>query len=166
MRTTTRASGSTRRRDMESGASTTCLTMRLWRLNSYQARSPGSQARSATILTSQTPDFLKAGTMKKSAARQGKPRAKAGAEERISYLMPAFFQGGAIIYFAPFRHHVGMFPPVKGDAALEKALAKYRGEKGNLRFPLDEPMPYPLIRRVVRARLKALHAKQATAQRR
>ena len=89
-----------------------------------------------------------------------------GAEERISYRMPAFFHGGAIIYFAPFRHHVGMFPPVKGDAALEKALAKYRGEKGNLRFPLDEPMPYPLIRRVVRARLKAVRAKQAMAKRR
>ena len=89
-----------------------------------------------------------------------------GAEERISYRMPAFFQGGAIIYFAPFKHHIGMFPPVKGDAALEKALAKYRGEKGNLRFPLDEPMPYPLIRRVVRARLKALRAKQAKAKRR
>ena len=89
-----------------------------------------------------------------------------GAEERISYRMPAFFDGGAIVYFAPFKHHVGVFPPVKGDAALEKALAKYRGEKGNLRFPLDEPMPYPLIRRVVRARLKALRAKQATAKRR
>jgi uncharacterized protein YdhG (YjbR/CyaY superfamily) len=88
------------------------------------------------------------------------------AEEKISYRMPAFFHGGAIIYFAPFRHHVGMFPPVKADAALEKALAKYRGEKGNLRFPLDEPMPYPLIRRVVRARLKALRAKQATRKRR
>lgn len=89
-----------------------------------------------------------------------------GAEERISYRMPAFFLGGAIIYVAPFRHHVGMFPPVKGDAALEKALAKYKGEKGNLRFPLDEPMPYPLIRRVVRARLNALRATQATVKRR
>ena len=88
--------------------------------------------------------------------REEAPRA----EERISYRMPAFFDGGAIIYFAPFRHHIGVFPPVTGDAALEKALAKYRGEKGNLRFPLDEPMPYPLIRRVVRARLKALRVKR------
>ncbi len=88
------------------------------------------------------------------------------AEERISYRMPAFFHGGALIYFAPFTRHVGMFPPVTGDAALVKALAKYRGEKGNLRFPLDEPMPYLLIRRVVRARLKALRAKQAKAKRR
>jgi uncharacterized protein YdhG (YjbR/CyaY superfamily) len=89
-----------------------------------------------------------------------------GTAERISYRMPAFFHGGAIVYFAAFRRHVGIFPPVKGNAALEKALAKYRGEKGNLQFPLDEPMPYLLIRRVVRARLKALRAKQATAKRR
>ena len=88
-----------------------------------------------------------------------------GAEERISYRMAAFFLGGAIIYFAPFRHHVGMFPPVNGDAALDNALTKYRGDKGNLRFPLDQPMPYPLIRRVVRARLKALRAKQAARKR-
>jgi uncharacterized protein YdhG (YjbR/CyaY superfamily) len=88
------------------------------------------------------------------------------AEERISYRIPAFFDGGAVIYFALFKHHIGMFPPVKGDAALEKALAKYRGEKGNLRFPLDAPIPYPLIRRVVRARLKALRAKRAAAKRR
>lgn len=81
-------------------------------------------------------------------------------EERISYRMPAFFQGGAIIYFAPFKNHIGVFPPVKGDAALEKALAKYRGPKGNLRFSLDAPIPYALIRRVVRARLKEVRAKQ------
>ena len=76
------------------------------------------------------------------------------AVERISYRMPAFFDGGAIIYFAPFRHHVGIFPPVNGDAALEKALAKYRGEKGNLRFPLDEPIPHDLIERIVRHRIE------------
>lgn len=87
------------------------------------------------------------------------------AEERISYRMPAFFEGGAIIYFAPFKHHIGIFPPVKGDTALEKALAKYRGEKGNLRFPLDEPIPYSLIRRVVKARLKELRAKQSAKRR-
>ena len=87
------------------------------------------------------------------------------AEEKISYRMPAFFEGGAIIYVAPFTHHLGVFPPVTGSAALEKALAKYRGEKGNLRFPFDQPIPYPLIRRVVRARLKVLRAKRAATRR-
>lgn len=76
-----------------------------------------------------------------------------GADERISYRMPAFFLDGALIYFAPFKAHIGIYPPVKGDEALAAALEPYRGEKGNLRFPLDRPMPWPLIRRVVRARL-------------
>lgn len=75
------------------------------------------------------------------------------AEEVISYRMPAFRLDGMLIFYAPFKAHIGLFPPVKGDAALEADLAPYRGPKGNLRFPLDEPMPYPLIRRVVQARL-------------
>lgn len=79
-----------------------------------------------------------------------------GAQERISYRMPVLFRGGVIIYFAAFTRHIGTYPPVHGDTSLENALARYRGEKGNLRFPLDEPIPYPLIRRVVRARLEAL----------
>ena len=74
--------------------------------------------------------------------------------EKFSYRMPAFEMQGMLIYYAPFKNHLGIFPPVKGDAALEKALAPYRGEKGNLRFPFDRPIPYPLIRRVVRARMQ------------
>jgi len=88
------------------------------------------------------------------------------AEEKISYRMPAFFLSGALIYFAPFKHHIGIFPPVKADARLEKALAKYRGDKGNLRFPLDEAVPYDIIRRVVQARLKEQRARLAAKKRR
>jgi uncharacterized protein YdhG (YjbR/CyaY superfamily) len=76
------------------------------------------------------------------------------AVEKFSYRMPAFELNGMLLYYAPFKNHLGVFPPVKGDAALATALAKHRGEKGNLRFSFDEPMPYPLIRRVVRARMK------------
>lgn len=88
-----------------------------------------------------------------------------GGVERISYRMPAVFLDGAVLYYAPFAHHIGIYPPVKGDAALEKALAPYRGEKGNLRFPLDAPMPYPLIRRVIRARLADHQARRAAKKR-
>jgi uncharacterized protein YdhG (YjbR/CyaY superfamily) len=88
------------------------------------------------------------------------------AEERISYQMPAFFRDGVIIYYAAFQRHIGIFPPVTGDASLEKALRPYRGPKGNLKFPLDKPIPFPLIRRIVRARLKELGAKRRTAKRR
>lgn len=79
--------------------------------------------------------------------------------EKFSYRMPAFEMNGMLIFYAPFKNHLGIFPPVKGDAALDKALAPYRGEKGNLRFPFDRPIPYPLIRRVVRARVKQNQAR-------
>jgi uncharacterized protein YdhG (YjbR/CyaY superfamily) len=53
---------------------------------------------------------------------------------------------------------------VRGDEKLQKELARYRGEKGNLKFPLDEPMPYPLITRIVKARLKDHRARLAAKQ--
>lgn len=77
------------------------------------------------------------------------------AEEKISYQMPAFFQDGVLAYFGGFRKHIGFYPPVEGDAALVRAAAPYAGEKGNLRFPLDQPIPYELIRRIVEARVTA-----------
>ena len=76
------------------------------------------------------------------------------ATERISYRMPAFAQDGILIYFAAFKKHIGVFPPVRGNGKLNKDLARYRGPKGNLQFPLDEPIPYGLITRVVKCRVK------------
>ena len=73
------------------------------------------------------------------------------AEETISYQMPAFRLGRTFIYFAAFKKHIGIYPPVEGDDELTEALLPYRGEKGNLKFPLDQPMPYDLIGRVVEA---------------
>ncbi len=73
------------------------------------------------------------------------------ADETISYQIPAFRLARVFFYFAAFQKHIGIFPPVEGDAALQRALLPYRGEKGNLRFPLDREMPYPLLRRVVLA---------------
>jgi uncharacterized protein YdhG (YjbR/CyaY superfamily) len=80
------------------------------------------------------------------------------AQETISYKMPAFRMNGIVVYFAAFKKHVGLYPPVKGDAKLAKAMARYAGAKGNLKFPLDEPMPYALIARIVKARVKQLAA--------
>ena len=78
-------------------------------------------------------------------------RTAPAADETISYQMPAFKLDRTFIYFAAFKKHVGIRPPVKGDKGLAKALLPYRGEKGNLKFPLDQPMPYDLIGRVVEA---------------
>ena len=76
------------------------------------------------------------------------------AQETISYKMQAFTQDGMLVYFAAFKKHIGLYPPVRGDAKLEKAIATYAGEKGNLRFPLDQPIPYHLIERIVKLRVK------------
>lgn len=84
------------------------------------------------------------------------------AEEIISYRMPAFRLNGILIYFAAFKKHIGMFPPVSGDRAIEKAIAPYAGPKGNLQFPLDQPIPYKLIERIVKLRVKQDEAKAKT----
>jgi len=76
------------------------------------------------------------------------------AEEIISYRIPAYRQHGMLVYFAGFKEHIGFFPPVRGDAALARALSKYAGPKGNLRFSHDEPLPLGLIARIVRHRVR------------
>ena len=86
-------------------------------------------------------------------------RAAPDAQETISYQIPAFTLNGALVYFAAFKSHIGFYPPVKGDARLEKAVSPYAGEKGNLRFPLNKPIPYALIERIVKFRVKQNRAK-------
>ena len=83
------------------------------------------------------------------------------AKETISYLMPAFKQHGMLVYFAAWEKHIGLYPPVSGGKTLEKAVARYAGPKGNLQFPLDQPMPFDLIERIVKLRVKQDTAKAA-----
>ena len=91
-------------------------------------------------------------------------KAAPAAEETISYQIPAFAQDGILVYFAAFKKHIGFYPPVRGDAALQAAAARYAGEKGNLRFSLDQPVPYTLIARIVRLRLRQNRAKAAAGK--
>ena len=83
------------------------------------------------------------------------------AKETISYLMPAFKQHGILVYFAAWEKHIGMYPPISGNKTLEKAIARYAGPKGNLQFPLDKPIPYDLIERIVKLRVRQDLAKAA-----
>lgn len=69
----------------------------------------------------------------------------------ISYGIPAFRLDRVFIYCAAFRRHIGIYPPVRGDARLAAALKPYANAKGNLAFPLDEPLPVALIARVAKA---------------
>lgn len=89
-------------------------------------------------------------------------KAAPSATEKISYRMPALALNGIVIYFAAFKNHIGLFPPLKGDEKLQQQLAPYKGPKGNLRFPLDKPIPYPLIGRVVKARVKELMERKSS----
>jgi uncharacterized protein YdhG (YjbR/CyaY superfamily) len=81
-----------------------------------------------------------------------------GGEERLSYRMPAVFLNGVVVYYAAFKKHLGVFPPVQNPAVRAK-VAKYAGPKGNLQFPFAEPIPLDLIAQVVKARLASNLAK-------
>ena len=74
-----------------------------------------------------------------------------GAERCIGYRMPAYRRGKVFLYFAAFKKHLGIYPPVADDAGLVAELQTWRGPKGNLSFPLAEPLPLALIGRVAAA---------------
>ena len=92
-------------------------------------------------------------------------KAAPAAQETISYRMPSFVLNGPLVYFGAFKKHIGLYPPVR-DEALRRETAPYEGEKGNLRFPLDQPIPYPLIGRIVKARVKENQARNDAKKRR
>ena len=76
------------------------------------------------------------------------------AEEIISYGMPAYKWNGMLVYFAAYEKHIGFYPGSSGIAAFKKELASYKTSKGTVQFPVEEPVPLPLIARIVKFRLK------------
>ena len=76
------------------------------------------------------------------------------AEETIKYQMPTFTLKGNLVYFAAFKDHIGFYPPVTGYAKIKKELSVYEGPKGSLKFPFDQPIPYDLITKIVKFRVK------------
>jgi len=75
------------------------------------------------------------------------------AEEKISYQMPTFFLKGNLVHFAAAKHHIGFYPASSGIAAFKEELSIYKGAKGSVQFPLDQPMPLDLVGRIVRFRV-------------
>ena len=74
------------------------------------------------------------------------------AVERISYQMPAFYLNGNLVYFAAFKHHIGFYPAPRRIEAFKEELSAYKGAKGSVQFPLDKPLPYDLVSRIVKFR--------------
>ncbi len=94
------------------------------------------------------------------AIRRTIQRAAPEAEEAISYRMPAFkLKGHALVYFAAFKSHIGLYPPP--PEALKKAVSPYAGPKGNLKFPLDKPIPLDLVKKIAQHRAQQISEKPA-----
>jgi uncharacterized protein YdhG (YjbR/CyaY superfamily) len=93
----------------------------------------------------------------RTAIRQAAP----GAEERISYQMPAFYLNGNLVYFAAYEKHIGFYPTSSGISRFRKELAKYKSAKGSVQFPLAEPLPLGLIQRIVKFRIEENLQKKA-----
>jgi uncharacterized protein YdhG (YjbR/CyaY superfamily) len=81
------------------------------------------------------------------------------AEERISWGMPSYALGGILTSFAAFEKHVSIFPGPDGIEKFKKELAPYGTSKGTVRFPYGTPVPYGLITRIVKFRIKENRAK-------
>lgn len=77
-----------------------------------------------------------------------------GAEETISYAMPAYKLEGMLVYFAGYKGHIGFYPGAGGIAAFFPKLAEYKHAKGSVQFPLDQPLPLQLVRDIVQFRVQ------------
>ncbi len=76
------------------------------------------------------------------------------AEETIKYQIPTFTLKGNLVHFAGYKKHIGFYPGSNGIAEFKKELSAYKGAKGSVQFPLDKPMPYGLISKIVKFRVK------------
>jgi uncharacterized protein YdhG (YjbR/CyaY superfamily) len=85
--------------------------------------------------------------------RQTIKAAAPNATEKIAYAMPTFFLKGNLVHFAAFKSYIGFYPAPRGIEAFQEELSKYKGAKGSVQFPIDEPMPLDLIRRIVEYRV-------------
>ena len=83
------------------------------------------------------------------------------AQEKISYQMPTFYLNGNLVHFAAFKEHIGFYPVPTGIEKFKKELSVYKQGKGSVQFPLNQPMPYELITKIVKFRVKENQAKAA-----
>ena len=85
------------------------------------------------------------------------------AEEKISYQMPTFALNGNLVHFAAFKNHIGLYPAPTGLEAFQEELSVYKTGKGSVQFPIDQPLPLDLIRKIVQYRV-AENAQRAAAK--
>jgi uncharacterized protein YdhG (YjbR/CyaY superfamily) len=81
-------------------------------------------------------------------------KAAPDAQETINYGIPTFTLEGNLVHFAGFKNHIGFYPTPSGIEKFKKELSIYEGAKGSVKFPLDKPIPYALISKIVKFRAK------------
>jgi uncharacterized protein YdhG (YjbR/CyaY superfamily) len=88
-------------------------------------------------------------------------KAAPDAEETLKYRMPTFVLNENLVHFAGFEKHIGFYPTPSAIEAFRKELAGYKGAKGSVQFPLNEPVPFTLIKKMVEFRVKETRQKKA-----
>lgn len=76
------------------------------------------------------------------------------AEEAMNYGIPTFKLNGNLVHFAGFKKHIGFYPTPSGIEAFKEEFTGYKSAKGSVQFPLDQPMPLDLIKRIVEFRVQ------------
>ena len=89
-------------------------------------------------------------------------KAAPDAAETIKYGIPTFVLSENLVHFAAFKQHIGFYPTPQGIEKFKDELSHYKGAKGSVQFPLDEPMPLKLIEKIVAFRVKEARAKSAS----
>jgi uncharacterized protein YdhG (YjbR/CyaY superfamily) len=83
------------------------------------------------------------------------------ATEAIKYQIPTFILNGNLVHFAAFKNHIGFYPAPQGIEEFKDELSAYKGAKGSVQFPYDQPIPFDLISRIVKFRVEKNQAKAA-----
>ena len=89
-------------------------------------------------------------------------KAAPGAEEAIKYRLPTFVLNGNLVHFGAFKKHIGFYATPTGNEKFRKELSAYEGAKGSVRFPLDRPIPFGLVSKMVKFRVKENLARSVT----
>lgn len=76
------------------------------------------------------------------------------AEEAISYGIPTFKLNGNLVHFAAFKNHIGFYPTPSAIVAFKKELSPFKQAKGSVQFPIDQPIPLDLVKKIVRHRVR------------
>jgi uncharacterized protein YdhG (YjbR/CyaY superfamily) len=97
--------------------------------------------------------------------RQTIRKAAPAAEETIKYGIPTYVLDGNLVFFAAFQSHISVYPAPRGNKRFEAELSKYIAGKGTVQFPLDQPIPYDLITRIVEVRIEENSKKRAQKKR-